>query len=159
MKKFLLALLALPLLATLTACHDDDELPNVEIDVTYLNGVVVNNQVYVVQGQEFGIQSIVTTAVRAGKNATNGAVSYWVDNIPIGTTDIQPFAMTLSSKWTEEPGSFYIQYVMPIYEEGCSLATAYSRVKVNVVASADDIPSDGGTPTNGQTLDHSFNDM
>lgn len=159
MKKFLLALLALPLLATLTACHDDDELPDVNIDVTYLNGVVVNGEVYVVQGEEFGIASIVTTAVREGSTATNGAVSYWINNIPVGTTAIQPFAITLSAEWTAEPGSFYIQYVMPIYEEGCSLATAYSSVKVNVVASADDIPSGGSTPSNSQTLDHSYQEQ
>lgn len=158
MKKFLLALLVLPLMASLTACHDDgDDLPAVDIDVTYTNGTVVNGQVYVVQGQEFGVASIVTTATRDGKNATNGAVSYWINNIPIGTTDVEPFGFTLSQEWTAQPGYFYIEFMMPVYEEGCSLATAYARVKVNVVASAEDIPS-ADTPSVSQRLDYSFKD-
>ncbi len=160
MKKFLLALMALPLMMSLASCHDDDELPDVNINVTYKNAVVVDHQVYVVQGQEFGIESIVTTAAQEGKNATNGAVSYWLNGIPVGTTDVQPFAITLAPEWTQETGSFYIEFVMPVYEEGCALATAYARVKVNVVASADDIPSpsDGEAPATGQTLDHKLND-
>ena len=85
MKKLFLALLALPLLASITACSSDDSQPNVNINITYGNAKVVDNQVYVVKPDTFRIDRVDVTAVNPDKKATNGPVSYFLNAVPLGT--------------------------------------------------------------------------
>lgn len=154
MKKFLLALLALPMLLAATSCSDDDSLPQVNINLTYGNAVVVDNRVYVVKNDTLRVESVNVTAVREGHKATNGSVSYFIDGVPVGTNPFAPYGIAIATD-SFEPGAYVLQLVMPIYEEGCELSTALSQVSVNVVASQADIPS-SATPSNSQQIDYKF---
>ncbi|MCM1348130.1 MAG: hypothetical protein NC338_01845 [Firmicutes bacterium] len=154
MKKLLFILLALPLLATFTACSDDDDMPQVNIDITYGNTQVVNGDIYVVQPDTFKITAITVTAAREGHKATNGPVSYFLNAVPLGTNPVMPYGIDLPTD-NLKTGAYVLQIYMPIYEEGCELASAFSQVNIHVVADAADIPADA-TPSTGQRVDHTF---
>lgn len=153
MKKFFLALMALPLVAALTACHDDDDMPQVNLKVQY-NSPVVDGEVYVVKPNDFKIESVDVTAVREGHKATNGPVSYFINAIPVGTNPVSPYGITIPTA-DLEIGKFVVQMVMPIYEVDCTMATAVSQITVNVVENESDIP-ETAVPSNGQTLEYTF---
>lgn len=111
MKKFLSALLALPLLALITACSDSDK-PNVNINLTYgANNVESNGKVYVVAGNDFTIESVQVQAVDQSKKASLGPVTYYLipntgtTTMPllIGTTPVEPFALRLPTTAPEAP--------------------------------------------------------
>ena len=154
MKKLFLALLALPLLASITACSSDDSQPNVNINITYGNAKVVDNQVYVVKPDTFRIDRVDVTAVNPDKKAANGPVSYFLNAVPLGTNPVAPFGMYLTTA-DMEVGSYIVQMTMPIYEEGCELSTAFTQVKLNVVADSTDIPT-AAVPSITQQVDYSF---
>jgi len=155
MKKLFLALLALPLLASFTACSDDDDnMPDVNLNLTYGNATVVDDEVYVVKPDTFRIDRVEVTAVNPDKKATNGPVSYFMNAVPLGTNPMPPYGMKLYTG-DMEVGTYIIQLLMPIYEEGCELSTAMTQVKVNVVADPADIPS-AAVPSTSQEMDYAF---
>lgn len=153
MKKILLTLLALPLLA-ITACSSDDDKPQVNVDLSYGNSTVANNEVYVVKPDTFKVTSVKVTPVREGHKATNGPVSYFLNGVPLGTNPVQPFGIAIPTD-DMETGAYSLQLSMPILEEGCELANGLVSVTVNVVASADDIPS-AAVPSATQHLECSI---
>lgn len=113
MKKFLSALLALPLLALITACSDSDK-PNVNINLTYgANNVESNGKVYVVAGNDFTIESVQVQAVDQSKKASLGPVTYYLipntgtTTVPllIGTTPVEPFALKMPTAAAESPAT------------------------------------------------------
>jgi len=155
MKKLFLAFLALPLLASFTACSDDDDnMPDVNLNLTYGNAQVVDDEVYVVKPDTFRIDRVEVTAVNPDKKATNGPVSYFINAVPLGTNPVAPFGMVLPTT-DMKVGSYVIQMVMPIYEEGSELSTAVAQVKLNVVADSAEIPS-AAVPSISQYLDYTF---
>lgn len=119
MKKFFLALLALPLLGVITACSDSDK-PDVDINISYgTDNRVVDGKVYVVAGNDFVIESVNVQAKDQSKKAALGPVTYYLltndgnnKTIPllIGTTPVEPYAMKIptvaseTSGQTDEPG-------------------------------------------------------
>lgn len=154
MKKLFLALLALPLIGMMTACSSDDDMPQVNIDLNYGNSTVVDNQVYVVKPDTFKIESVTVTAAREGKKATNGPVSYFINGVPLGTNPVAPYGIELPTD-DMEVGSYAIQLYMPIYEQGCELASSVSEIRLNVVADSADIPT-AAVPTVMQRVAHTY---
>ncbi len=137
MKKLFYLLFALPLLS-LVACHDDDDIPNVEIIATFEGGTQVGDVYYVVQGDELQVTGV--NLVNHGtKEAALGGVRYFWDYMPIGTTITAPYALNIST--AEIPvGSHLLTAEMPIYAVGYSLCTGYMGKKIKIVAEAEDIP-------------------
>ena len=80
MKKFFyLLLLLIPL--GLTSCHDDDDdLPNVDFDVTFQDAAIGEDGViYVVQGESFSIEGVKVINREAGKSAIITSATYFWD--------------------------------------------------------------------------------
>lgn len=104
MKKFLFALLALPLLGIMTACSDSDK-PDVDINISYgPDNSVVDGKVYVVAGNDIFIESVKAVAKDQSKKAALGPVTYYLiandgnnHSVPllIGTTAFEPFALKI----------------------------------------------------------------
>lgn len=138
MKKLLFFLFALPLMLAVTSCSDDDDMPQVYLGVVY-NSPVVDGEVYVVKPNEFKIDSVKVVAAREGHKATNGPVSYYIDGAFIGTNPISPYGVTIPTE-NMLRNKFRVQMVLPVYEEGCAVATIASSVVVNVVEDESDIP-------------------
>lgn len=138
MKKLILFLFALPLLA-LISCGDDNE-PDVNIFMKYKNAVVSDDEVYVVKGDTLVVDSLWIEAVNKKHNASIvGPAGYYLGGVPIARTVIPPYRMKISTD-NFAAGKYYLQVVMVIAEEDCALATGVAEVSFNVVNSTADIP-------------------
>jgi len=157
MKKLvLLFLMALPVVVGLSSCGDDDDMPQVNISFTYENGAVVDGQVYVVRPDTLIIASVNVTAIRPNHVAACvGPVNYWLDGRPIGSTFIAPFGIGIPSE-AIELGQHTLSVNMGVAEEGYSLATAMTSIKINVVDDSADIPVHSVEPTNEMTVPYTF---
>lgn len=136
----LLLAAALPLLA-LTSCHDDDDLPDVTLNVDYTGATAADGAIYVVQGEPFAINSVSVTPVREGKTASVFNVTYGLDGWVLGVAVQAPYALEFDTS-VMQVGKHILSMSMDIAETGCTLATGYYATTLYVVASADDIPSD-----------------
>lgn len=156
MKKLaLLFLFALPVMAVLPSCNDDD-MPQVNISFSCENGTVVDNQAYVVQPDTFFITSINVTPVRSGHKAMCvGPVNYWIDGHPVGTSFEAPYGIEIPSE-ALSVGRHTLSVNMGIAEEGYTLATAMTSTSLNVVTDASDIPVPAGGATNEIPVQYSF---
>ncbi len=148
MKKLLALLCALPLLIGMAACDDDDNLPQVDISFNFSNATVSNGTVYVVSPDTLIVEGITVRPTRPNHVATCvGPVNYWLDGVPVYTTFLAPYGVKIP---TEDltPGSYTLTANMGIAEEGATLATAVTQVKIVVVADQTEIPQPGDDPSN-----------
>ncbi|MBD5330935.1 MAG: hypothetical protein HDS00_03420 [Bacteroides sp.] len=141
----ILAAIFLPLaMFLLPSCSDENDLPDVDIDVTYTGATTVDGTLYVDQTQPFAISSVVATAVREGHKAGVTNVAYGLDGWVLGVSSNPPFAIEFDTS-TLQTGRHLLTLTMTIAEEGCELATAYYATTIQVVASPEEIPSTDDT--------------
>ena len=95
MKKFmtlLLGLVALPL--AMTSCDDDNDLPDVDVTVTFDNATKAEDgSMYIVKGNPISVSSIEVTNREAGKKAIATAAIYYLDGVRIGASVVSPLAI------------------------------------------------------------------
>jgi len=84
MKKILFLLLAIMPLA-LVSCHDENDLPDVDFTVTVTGGTYVDGSIYVVQGENLVINSILVHNKENGKAAMINSAAYYWDGYYLGT--------------------------------------------------------------------------
>lgn len=140
MKKLLYLLLALPML--LVSCNDEDDLPQVKMSINYSGAATVDGELYAVQGDTIYVDSITIQPVREGKRASIISVSYYWDGWLMGVVPQPPFSASIAVTGNKV-GKHILSIQMPIVEDGCAAATAYTSYTVNVVASPEDIPGGG----------------
>lgn len=139
MKRIIYTLLALPLLM-LAACSNDDDLPQVDFDVSFSGATNVDGTFYVIQGDQFTVDAITVTPVSGTKQATIGAVSYIWDYIAFGTVIEAPFTMSLQTS-NLPVGRHVLQIEASILQVDKAIGMAYFSYPVVIVESADEIPS------------------
>ncbi len=138
MIKLIFLLAALPLL--LASCHDDKDLPKVNISIDYSNAVQLDGTIYVVQGDTLVIDAVNVTPEREGAKVGLGSVTYFLDGWMIGVNPVSPFGANIVTT-DLATGNHILALEMPVLEVGCELATGYITVPLTIVATADDIPS------------------
>ena len=94
-----------------------------------------------VRGNDLQITGVYVRANRPGKTATIGPVTYSLDGVTVGYNPVAPFGITVPTA-SLNPGSYLLTVSMTVAVVHCEIAQAYAPIAVNVVASADDIPSD-----------------
>lgn len=127
----------------MTSCDDDDgkNMPDVSISLSYGdNATVIDHEVYIVQGNDLVVTGVYVKANRPGKTATIGPVTYTLNGITIGYNPVAPFGITLPMA-AMQPGKYILTIGMSVAEVHCELAQTTAQIPVNIVASADDIPS------------------
>lgn len=143
--RILLCVVAVVFMVTVfSSCDDDSESnrPDVTISVSYGEEVsVVDNDVYLVQGNDLQITGVYVRANRPGKTATMGPVTYAFNGITVGYNPVAPFGITVPTA-SLSPGRYLLTIGMTVAEVHCELAQAYAPIEVNIVSSQDDIPSD-----------------
>ncbi|MDE5840997.1 MAG: hypothetical protein K2H49_08755, partial [Muribaculaceae bacterium] len=77
MKKLLYLLLVLPFTMMFSSCSNDNDLPNVEITMSFDNAAVSDGTVYVVQDSVFSITGISTKALDSNQQAAIANVRYF----------------------------------------------------------------------------------
>lgn len=146
MKKFLYFLLALPLLAFVASCSDDDkDLPQVSISVDYTGAVEEDGVLVVTQGQPFTIDAIKATSLN-GKKTTLGNTTYYLDGEPFYATGVAPFGCEIDTDLLpvgDHVLSFYTQVFQVDKEVGFSLY----GLKIKVVPSEENPGGGNGTVT------------
>ena len=143
----LLMLIPVALVAlTLTSCDDDDnDVPNVGIQATITGGILSDGEIYIVQGETLTLDAL-TLVNQTKKDGAMGAVSYYWDHYLVGTNVVAPYGLTINT--SEQPvGRHLLQAQMPIYVVDYPVCWGYIQYYVNIVATADELPSDPGAAT------------
>ena len=143
MKKLIYLLFLLPL-AMLASCHDDDDLPNVDITVTFDN-VVANDQgvIYVVQGEELDVQSVTCVGL-GGKNAAVTSVQYTWNGQVLQWNPFAPYKIEIDTSYALV-GNHSLTLYMDVAQVDKTLAYSVISIPVVVVATADELPG-GAAP-------------
>lgn len=137
MKKLLYLLFLLPLFS-LASCHDDDDLPNVDVTVTVSNVAVVDgDDIYVVQGDTLGVDGVAVKG-NGGKAAIYG-VTYSLDGLAYVASPISPFGLTLPTG-NLKIGEYDLDLMFDLLQEDKTPATAALDYDVHVVADKNSIP-------------------
>lgn len=152
MKKIIYLLMLAVLPIALTACHDDDDLPQVDFTLTIEGGAYSNGTLYVVQGENLTISGITVTNVESGKGAMISSASYYWDGYYLGAAIQPPYGFEIETTDLTPLGGHTLEIVSPLYAVDKSLATAVLVYTVEVVESAADFPEGSttaftGTPT------------
>ena len=87
--KMYLALLAMGMLSLQGCNDDDDDLPDVNLSITFNNAVADGSVIYVVKETPLEITSI--TATGNGSKALVTSATYYWDNFRVGWSPIAPF--------------------------------------------------------------------
>lgn len=113
MKKYLFFLLALlPMALAFSACSDDNDLPDVDFDITFSGAQSVDGVLYVVQGQSFEVTGIKVTNREEGKGAGISAADYYWDYVYVGTS-IQPLWLRIRGIRVDPSGPSSARHRMP----------------------------------------------
>lgn len=139
MKKLTLILFLLPLMS-LISCGDDNT-PDINIHINYKNTVGADGSVYLVKGDTLVVDSLWVTAVNTKHIATiAGPVSYLFGGVPVARIVLPPYKLRVATD-SIATGDYYLQLVMDVAEEDCTLATAVTQFGVKIVADSTDIPA------------------
>lgn len=145
MKRLLFALcLLLPL--TFVSCSDDDDLPNVNFDVTFDGAVQDGGTLYVVRGQAFEITGITVTNNEAGKGALISAANYYWDGFLLGTSMASPYGYIINIGNDVPLGTHDLTITCPLFAEDKTSSLAMMQFDVVVVESEDQLPDVATTP-------------
>lgn len=141
MKKTLILLsLIIPALA-FVACQDDNDLPKVKLEVDFGEATVVDNTVYVVQGESFEVTGIKVINEESDKNAGITQASYYWDYYYLGTAVQPPYGFEVQLDDNTPVGRHLLEIESPLFAVDKAPAFAVMAFDIEVVASADDLPS------------------
>lgn len=146
MKKYLLFLLAiLPLAVFTSSCSDENDLPDVDFNITLDGAAQHEGVLYVVQGQDFGVASVEVENREAGKAAGISVAEYYWDYIFQGATVTAPYTYMFSTNEETPVGNHVLEMATTVFAVDKTIARAIVSFPVKIVASAEDIPSDATT--------------
>lgn len=146
MKKLLYLLLLLPL-GFLTSCHDDDDVPNVNLVVKLDNVGVKDNAVYAVQDTPITIEGVTCQGI--GSDAVVTSVTYYWDNLVLFVPPISPYGVTFDTA-VQTPGTHVLGINARIAQVDKSLGFAATGLRITIVETADDLPE--GVELGQQTI-------
>lgn len=138
MKKLLYLLLALPFALLGTSCSND--LPDVNVEMTFSNAAKDGSTIYAVQTAEtpLTLDGIKVTATD-GKAATIANIVYGWDGMPAPQLTFSNLPMEISMT-NQETGSHTLQMSATVLEVDKSVGYSYMEIPIKVVASAEDLP-------------------
>lgn len=134
MKKLLYLLLVIPFAMMISSCSDDNDLPNVNITMSFDNAAVKDGKVYVLADDAFSITGLSTKAVDINQQSAIVNVKYFWNGIPAPGLTWSSFPMDINM---EE---------MPLVEKGANVlglqatlletdkSMAYTAINVPIVA-------------------------
>lgn len=141
-----LLLLALPFLF-LASCNDDNDLPDVDINVSFNGLYEADGEVYALRDTPFEITSVTATPAGDSKEAALGSVRYYIDGAFQGTSVLSPYEATFDvADLPDGPNVLGLQ--MGVFQVDKSVAWANLEFKFKVVDSQDDLPDGAVAYTN-----------
>ena len=143
MKKILSFLFPVVALLCLASCSDDDDLPHVDFNIAFENAVQVDGKIYVAVGQDLNVSSITVINKEQGKGALITGANYIWDGYYVGSSITPPYAYSMYISESVSTGLHTLSVECPVYADDKSPATAVVSMPVEVVATPEDLPSDG----------------
>lgn len=145
MKKLLYLLAALPLLF-FASCHDDDDLPEVNVGIDYSGATSVDGVLYAVQGDTISIDSVYVSPVNPNSRAMISGVTYYLDQRLLGFAPISPFSVGILTD-NMPTGKHALRLDMTVLETGREVGAYYVLMPIKIVSDSTQIPSGNpGTP-------------
>lgn len=138
MKKLFYLLAALPLLF-FASCHDDDDLPDVNVSIDYSGAKTVEGVAYVVQGDTLSIDSVYVTPVNPNQRAIIGSVTYYLDQRLLGYAPVQPFSVGIPTGFLPV-GNHMLRLEMSVFQEDRTPAAYYIGMPFAIVSDSTAIP-------------------
>lgn len=150
MKKIFSLLLAVPMLAMLASCDDDNanDLPDVSVSIEYSGASMEDGVLTIEQGQTLTIDALKVTPAEGTKEAVLGNVVYYLDGFPIFATGIAPHGCSISTENLSE-GEHTLSVHAQIFQLDRPMGYGLFRYTMNVVAPS----GDSGTNTPGSGSD------
>ncbi len=142
MKKLLYLLLVVPFAMMFSSCSNDDDLPNVDITMSFDNAVVDNGTVYVVQDSVFSITGLTTKAVDSNKQSAIVNVRYFWNGIPAPglTWSGLPMQIDMAQMPQPESGNNILGLDATLLETDKSISYCSIRIPIKAVESEADLP-------------------
>lgn len=137
MKTLYYFLFVLPLF--LVSCNDDDNLPNVDFEVSISNGLNIEGILYVLKGDTLSVDSIEIVSLD-NKGAVIGSVTYYWDYYMLISNPFPPYNVNILTDRLNL-GNHLLQFECPVYVVDYPLFTAYFSYPIKLVESIDDIPN------------------
>lgn len=146
MKKLFYLLFLLPL-AFFTSCDDDDDIAQVDFNITLSGVTQVNDNFYTIAGNTVTIDRAYVTS-QTDKAATLTGVRYFLNGIPIPATISEDGSFSISFDTTDmSAGTYTLGITATVLQVDKSINTAAFTVPLTVVAADTDLPS--GAPEIG----------
>lgn len=144
MKKLIYLLFLLPL-GFLASCSDDDNLANVDLNVT-LSGVTdLNNTFYSVSNDSVRIDGVTASSL-TDKQAAVTNIRYQINGVPVFGTWEDPFSISVPNELLKT-GTNLINVYATVLQVDKSLTSAAVQFPLVVVDSASNLPD--GAPVIG----------
>lgn len=140
MKKLFLLLFSLPLLF-FASCSSDDDLANVELEVTMSNVTKVGNVFYAVKGTDVTIDGVSVKSL-TDKAAGVTGVRYFIDDIPLIGSIENPYACEFSTDVLKVNTIHTIAVAATVLQVDKTITQAALNFAFVVVDSAEDLPAD-----------------
>ena len=159
MKKLFTLLMALPLallsLTTTSSSDDDKDLPDVDFTLQVENAQIVDNTIYVVQGDTLKVTAIDVTAVSGSKDCGIARATYFIDGVIAYNTIFPPFGAEFPTYKADgdQPGTSIGNHTMliemTVLQVKKEIGIAALGYNIKVVEDESQIPTGGTTTTTG----------
>lgn len=147
MKKLIYLLLVLPFAMMISSCSSDNDLPNVDITMSFDNAVVKDGVVYVVADQTLSVTGLTTKAVDSNKQSAIVNARYFWNGIPAPglTWSGFPMEINMAEMPLVESGNNILGLNATLLEVDKTMSYCTLNIPIKTVASAEDLP-DGQAP-------------
>lgn len=142
MKKLFYLSFLLPV-ALLASCSNDNDLADVDINLT-LDGVTVSNQnFYTVEGNDVTIDNLSVTSL-TDKPATIVNVRYFLNGMPIPLINEEDMITAGFSTTGLETGTYTFEIAATVLQVDKSITSVTAGYPIHIVAEDSDLPADAG---------------
>ncbi len=143
MKKLLYLLLVVPFAMMFSSCNNDDDLPNVDVTMSFHNAVVDDGTVYVLQDQPFEITGLTTKAVDSNQQSAIVNVRYFWNGIPATSLTWAglPAEIDMANVPQTESGNYVLGLNATLLETDKSISYCAINVPIKAVESEADLPN------------------
>lgn len=147
MKKLIYLLLVLPFALAFSSCSNDDNLPDVNVTLTFDNAVASDGAIYVVKDATLKLNSIVTTPIDNSKPATlANARFFWNYQPAISMTFSEfPIDIPMADMPLVDKGANLLGINATLLQVDKSIAYTSFNIPIVTVDSESDLP-DGQEP-------------
>ena len=150
MKKLLYLLLVIPFAMMVSSCTNDN-LPNVDITMSFDDAVVKDGTVYVVQDSVFSITGLSTKAVDSNQQSAIVNVRYFWNGYPAPELTWSPLPMeiNMANMPVSPSGKAVLGLNATLLETDKSMSYCTLEIPIKAVEKVEDLP-DGLTPGEAQ---------